>query len=103
LTERLALTILAEAVWGSIVAVVLQYTDWGRWLDKEMTWLPALVGTGGAGLIAVIYLGWPVVGWSALFLFAAFVPLFIRAFANLYRQWRTFWNEQYTGVDDGES
>lgn len=92
---KMVLTIVLELVWGSVVAIILQYGgDFGRWLDERMTWLPALIGTGGAGIIAGIYLGWHIVGLSAVFLTAAFIPLFIRAIANLYREWRTFWNEQ---------
>ena len=96
--DKLLLTIVLELVWGAVVAIVLQYTDFGDWLDRNMTWLPALVGTGVAGLIGAIYLGWQIVGLCALFLTAAFIPLFVRAIANLYHDWQTFWTEQRRNI-----
>lgn len=98
---KMALALLAEVVWGTIVAVALQFGGkFGRWLDKEMTWLPALIGTGVAGLIAAIYLGWRIVGLSALLLTAAFVPLFARAIVNLYRKDTTVWGDTRKVVDE---
>ena len=90
---KLALTITLELVWGAVVAIILQYSEFGQWLDKHLTWLPALVGTGVAGIIGVIYFGWGIVGMCALFLTAAFIPLFCRAIANLYQEWRQMWRD----------
>lgn len=50
----LPFALLSAAVWGVCVALFIEQTWLGRWLNKYMTWFVVSVGVGGDLLIALL-------------------------------------------------
>ncbi len=52
---------LSELAWGSLWAICLQHTHWGRKLAARRTWLTVLIGIG-----MTVILMWPILPLVAL-------------------------------------
>lgn len=50
--SRNAEALALATAWGFLWASVLQFTEAGRWVAKERTWVAVVVGVGGDLLIA---------------------------------------------------
>lgn len=48
--------LILALVWGCCWALLLQCTEWGRWLAIRRTWLTVVIGTGVDLLIAALVL-----------------------------------------------
>lgn len=50
----LAFSLLLATLWGAIVAIFLEYTSFGRFIEERLTWFIVAVGMGGDLLIALL-------------------------------------------------
>lgn len=47
--------LLLGVVWGSLVALFIQFTSWGRWISARLTWFIVSLGIGGDLLILLLF------------------------------------------------
>ena len=67
--ENWATFALSELAWGSLWAICLQHTQWGRKLATRHTWLTVVIGVS-----VTVFLMWPILPLVALIkIGAAFV------------------------------
>lgn len=79
---------LLAVVWGAVWAVLLQYTDWGRFLAARRTWLAVAIGVGVDLLILLPLL--PLEMWLriCLVVIGSSAGIVIRSLANEWREHR---------------
>lgn len=73
-------------IWGFVWAMLLQFTDWGRFLARRRTWLTVVIGVGvdlGLALLCVpITWWWRVVAIVAL----SSIGIITRSLSNEYSE-----------------
>jgi MFS-type transporter involved in bile tolerance (Atg22 family) len=58
MNDRIYLAYLLALIWGVVWALVIQYTDIGRWLAARRTWITVVVGVGVTGAILLLVIPW---------------------------------------------
>lgn len=83
--SSLSLAVCLGVVWGTMWALALQFTRWGRWLAIRRTWLTVVVGVGMDGLILLLVLPFNLWLQAAAVIAASSVGIITRSLINEFR------------------
>ncbi len=86
MNASLSLALILAIVWGTVWAMALQFTSWGRWLAIRRTWITVVVGVAGVGLIALLVVD--IGAWLQLvaIMAASSLGVIIRSLINEFRE-----------------
>jgi len=82
----LSLALILAVVWGTVWAMALQFTSWGRWLAVRRTWITVVVGVAGVGLIALLVIDFQSWLEFVAIMAASSLGVIIRSLINEFRE-----------------
>lgn len=82
----LPFVLLSGLLWGTCVAIFIQFTELGRFIALRLTWFIVAVGMGGDLLLSLFLVdeAWRVVWWQLVALiFISSIPVSVRGILEL--------------------